>query len=284
MEPINKLLIICGPTATGKTEVAVEFAKKFNGELISADSKQVYRGMDIGTGKDREKIDVPIWLLDVVDPDEEFSFSHWVKLAHEAVGDIVSRNKLPIVVGGTGLYINALIHPPETMDIPPDAGLRKQLRSTSVIELQKMVHPSILQLMNQSDRQNPRRLFRKIEIAKSKKHLHKSKKAFDYLMVGLTAPIPELFKRIDERVDNRLRQGMKEEVSRLIKQYGRDIPAMSALGYQSLENWKQDEHAYAKRQLTWFKKQQDIVWFDIFDPLAKTRMTEQIDSWYTRHT
>jgi len=284
MEPINKLLIICGPTATGKTEVAVTLAKKFNGELISADSRQVYRGMDIGTGKDREKIDVPIWLLDVVNPDAEFSVSHWVKLAHEAVGDIISRNKLPIVVGGTGLYINALIHPPETMDIPPDTGLRKQLKNASIDELQKLVNSEVLQLMNPSDRQNPRRLLRKIEIAKSTKLLHKSKKAFDYLIVGLTAPIPELFKRIDERVDNRIRRGMKEEVSRLIKEYGRDIPAMSALGYQSLENWKQDEHAYAKRQLTWFKKQKDIIWFDITDPAAKTRMTEQIDSWYTRHT
>lgn len=277
-----KLLIICGTTATGKTEFAVAMAKKFNGELISADSRQVYRGMDIGTGKDKDKIDVPVHLIDVVDPDEEFSVSHWLKFAGKAIEDIVRRKKLPIVVGGTGLYIQALIHPPETIDIPPNAVLREQLKHASVNELQQMIDPSVLQLMNNSDRQNPRRLIRKVEIAKAKKSESVEKQEFDYLAIGLTAPLPILFERIDARVDARLKQGMKEEVSQLVREYGRNIPSMSALGYRSLSTWKQDEHSYAKRQLTWFKKQKDIEWFDITDPSMKARMTDRIASWYTR--
>lgn len=284
MEPTIKLLIICGPTATGKTEIAVALAKKLNGELISADSRQVYRGMDIGTGKDKDKIDVPIHLLDVVDPNEEFSVSHWVGLAREAISNIVSRNALPIVVGGTGLYIQALVHPPDTMNIPPDKHLREKLKGALVSDLQGMIDPAILQSMNQSDRQNPRRLIRKIEIAGDTKTLKKQKKEFDALIIGLTAPLPILFDRIDERVDARLRQGMEAEVARLVKEYGRNNPSMSALGYRSLEHWKQDEYAYAKRQLTWFRKQKDIVWFDVTKTDYVAKMTERILSWYTRPT
>ncbi len=127
---MNKLLVICGPTATGKTVLAAEIAKQFNGELVSADSRQVYRSMDICTGKDRP--DVPIWLYDIVDPDEEFSVSQWVVLARGAIADIHKRNKLPIVVGGTGLYIHALLYPFETINIPPDRTLRNKLQALSV--------------------------------------------------------------------------------------------------------------------------------------------------------
>ena len=150
---MGKILIVCGPTATGKTALASQLAKKFDGELISADSRQVYRGMDVVTGKDRP--DVPIWLYDVVNPDEEFSVSHWIKLARRAINDISKRGKLPIIVGGTGLYIHALLHPLETITIPPDRALREQLQEQSVKELQQMLTRGS---MNNSDWNNPRRL------------------------------------------------------------------------------------------------------------------------------
>src|SRR3989344_4958306 len=127
---MTKVLIICGPTATGKTKLAARLAKRFNGELVSADSRQVYRGMDLTTGK--EMPDVPIWLYDVAHPDEDFSVSHWVKLAKDAISDIQKRNKLPIVVGGTGLYIQALLRPFETIDIPPNKKLREKLQKLTV--------------------------------------------------------------------------------------------------------------------------------------------------------
>lgn len=268
---MNKLLVICGPTATGKTALAVLLAKQFNGELVSADSRQVYRGMDICTGKDRP--DVPIWLYDVADPDEEFSVSHWVRLASAAIAGILNRNKLPIVVGGTGLYINALIHPFDMIDIPPNNTLRNKLQSLSVAQLQKMVKRSD---MNDSDWQNPRRLIRKIEIARvqPKSLRGESLKAFDYLMIGLTAPLPVLYARIDKRFAQRLQQGMKKEIERLIKKYGRDFPSMSAIGV--------NEHAYARRQMTWFKKQKGIHWFDVTDPNVSDTVAALVRAWYTR--
>jgi tRNA dimethylallyltransferase len=279
---MNKLLVICGPTATGKTALAVTLAKKFNGELISADSRQVYKGMDIVTGKDRPAStrgestrggpDVPIWLYDVADPDEEFSVSHWVRLARAAIAGIAKRNKLPIVVGGTGLYIHALIHPFETINIPPNMRLRKKLQTMSVVELKAITMQGN---MNQSDWNNPRRLIRKIEIASSKKKAlqGESLKSFDYLMIGLTAPMPILYKRIDERLKKRVRQGMKEEIDILIKKYGRDLPSMTAIGV--------NEHAYARRQLTWFKREKGICWFDVTDRQMQDKVAARVGAWYT---
>jgi tRNA dimethylallyltransferase len=268
---MNKLLIICGPTATGKTALAATFAKKFNGELVSADSRQIYRGMDICTGKDRP--DVPIWLYDVADPDEEFSVSHWVKLANQAIADILKRNKLPIVVGGTGLYINALIHPFETINIPPNQRLRKKFQNMTIQELQNMIARGD---MNQSDWNNPRRLIRKIEIARSKVVIGKPACQYDYLVIGLTAPIPVLYKRIDDRFKKRVRQGMKEEIKILLKKYGKELPSMSAIGL--------NEHAYARRQLTWFKKQKGIHRFDVTDPEHQNRVAAIVAAWYTTAT
>jgi tRNA dimethylallyltransferase len=265
---MNRLLVLCGPTATGKTALAAALAKKFNGELVSADSRQVYRGMDLVTGKDRP--DVPIWLYDIVDPDEEFSVSHWVRLANGAIADILKRNKLPIVVGGTGLYINALIHPFETINIPPDTALRARLQTMSVAELQAMTTRGD---MNQSDWNNPRRLIRKIEIAGSKKGRIKKEEKYDAFVIGLTAPLVILDKCIDERFKKRVRQGMKKEITILFKKYGKELPSMSAIGV--------NEHAYARRQLTWFRGERGISWFDVTDPEHQNKVAAAVAAWYT---
>lgn len=263
---MNKILVICGPTATGKTALAAALAKKCNGELVSADSRQVYRSMDLVSGKDRP--DVPIWLYDVVDPDEEFSVSHWVRLAQAAIVDIQKRKKLPIVVGGTGLYINALIHPFETIDIPPDKNLRS--RNLSVHQLQAMVERGT---MNGSDWNNPRRLIRKIEITRAQQENKRQGCAYDTLMIGLTAPLPVLDARIDKRLNTRLQQGMEKEVASLFKKYKKDLPSMTAIGL--------NEHAYARRQLTWFNKQNDIHWFDVSEKTPVADIEILVGRWYT---
>lgn len=214
---MNKLLVICGPTATGKTRLAARLAKKLNGELISADSRQVYRGNDFETNKQRPN--VPIWLYDVVDPGEEFSVNHWVKLAHKAIADIRKRKKLPIIVGGTGLYIKALLEPFDTIDIPPNKKLRE--KNLPLSQLQKMIRRGN---MNDSDWNNPRRLIRKIETAGRRRKPKQSEQA---IIIGLTAPLPVLYKRMD---------------------------ANCRPFY---------ERAIARRQVTWFKKQKGIHWFDI---------------------
>ena len=231
---MNKLLVICGPTATGKTALAAKLAKTLSGELISADSRQVYRGNDLETNKGRPNI--PIWLYDVADSGEEFSVSHWVKLAREAMKDIQTRGKLPIVVGGSGLYINALLHPFETIDVPPDKTLRD--KKLTLGELQKMVQRGS---MNDSDWNNPRRLIRKIEIAQGK-HLRGDSLQVqkDIVIIGLTAPLPILYKHIDMRLKERIDAGMKAQPT--------------------------NEHSIARKQMTWFKKQKDIHWFDCTSP------------------
>ena len=265
---MDKLLVICGPTATGKTAFSAMLAKKFNGELISADSRQVYRGMDIVTGKDRP--DVPIWLYDVVNPDEEFSVSHWMRLAKQAIEDIQKRNKLPIVVGGTGLYIHALLNPLETIDIPPNQHLRKKLQCITVGELQQMISRGD---MNQSDWNNPRRLIRKIEVAESKIVMQKQLNTFDYLIIGLTASLTELYRRIDKRLEKRTRAGMDVEIASLRARYNRNLPSMSAIGL--------NEHAYARRQMTWFKKMPSVNWFDITSSDYQDAVAEKVARWYT---
>lgn len=264
---MQKVLVICGPTATGKTALATFLAKVVQGELISADSRQVYRGMDLTTGKDRT--DVPIWLYDVVDPDGSFSVSQWVRLAKDAVADIAARGKLPIVVGGTGLYIKALLQPLETIDIPPNEPLRKKLAKLSTEELQAMIPRGD---MNASDWHNPRRLVRRIEIAQAKPSSISEPVPYDSLVIGLTTDMPRLYKRIDQRLQARMDAGMQKEIDMLLAGYDAHLPSMGVIGL--------NEHAYARRQMTWFKKQKNIHWFDIMEKDLETNVTTKVTDWY----
>ncbi len=300
---MNKLLIICGPTATGKTAVAVALAKKFNGELVSADSRQVYRGMDIGTGKDSGSLQgVPIWMYDEVNPDELFSVSQYQKKAKTYIEDIRKRNKLPIIVGGTGLYIQSLIQTVPTSHIKPNSTLREKLEKETLHSLQCIMKEECLHvwgLLNDSDRNNPHRLIRKIEIAKAGvTKLNKPKeKDYDICWIGLTSSFTSLYNRIDKRVERRVKQGMVEEVKKLLKSgYTWDLPSMSALGYRELKDyiegsatmedmiqkWKYDEHGYARRQMTWFKRNNDIHWFDISKDGFEKNIESLVQSWYTQ--
>ena len=259
------LLIITGPTASGKTNLAVSLAKKFDGELISADSRQVYRGMNIGTGKDLQSYnaynvsriayrgkevalpiysisDVPIWLYDVVAPNEEFSVSHYRALATHAIQEIQKKNKLPIVVGGTGLYIQSIIGDMETIDIGRDESLRKTVESYDLLSLQQMLQTEdavVWEKLNESDRKNPRRLVRKIEITRWQKSHEvpdpKKDSSVNAYTVGLTASLPYLYTRIDERVESRMKAGMKAEIITLLeKGYGWDLEAFNTLGYKAV--------------------------------------------------
>ncbi|OGG14406.1 tRNA (adenosine(37)-N6)-dimethylallyltransferase MiaA [Candidatus Gottesmanbacteria bacterium RIFCSPHIGHO2_01_FULL_46_14] len=261
MKPI---LIICGPTGTGKTKLALKLAKKFNGELINADSRQVYRGLDAITGKDRSE-EIPIWLYDVVDTDQEFSVAQFVRLARSAINDIQKRGKLPIVVGGTGFYLRALTQSIDTISIPPNRILRKQLAVLPIEELQKRVSIHRLEKMNNSDRKNPRRLIRAIEVAGTTSPQTVTK--YDALWIGLTMPLPALKKRITERIESRWNKALGE--------VGEDLPPILGAGPllafkhgeiskdEAILKWAVAEYQYAKRQLTWFRKQNGIAWYTI---------------------
>jgi len=326
----RKVLVICGPTAIGKTSTGIFLAKKFNGEIISADSRQVYRGMDIGTGKgirESSKINllaqqadsqlsigkfqigyylikkVPVWLLDLVSPRYQLSVVDWLVCAKKVVGHLWQKNKLPIIVGGTGFYLKVLIDGLDSLGVPPDDVLRQELKKWSLSKLQrrlKQIAPATWNQLNRSDRLNPRRLIRKIEIALKREALDPIKKGrlqADYLLIGLTAPRPVIYRRIDQRVAERLKAGLVEEIKRLLKQgISWQDPGMNTLAYkefrdffenktslsEAVKRWRFDEHRYARRQLTWFKKEKRIHWFDITQPDWREAMVKLIWRWYSK--
>ena len=297
---MNKVLFIIGPTATGKTACAVALAKKFNGELVSADSRQVYRGMDIGTGKDTETLEgIPMHLYDVVSPDEPFNISLYQTKARVCIEDILKRKKLPIIVGGSGLYVHVLLHP-LTIQVEPNETLRNELSILSKEELQKKlqeVGKESWDVLNHSDRENPRRLIRKIEIAMgNQKETKQELCPYDVLQIGLHLDADKLYPRIDARVEKRVSQGVTDEIQTLLDHgYGWDLPSMSSLGYRQwkpyfdglvekasvIEQWKYDEHAYARRQMTWFRKDKTIRWFDIQKSGEVAVIESLVASWYT---
>ena len=315
---MKKLLIISGPTASGKTSLAFSLAKKFDGELISADSRQMYRKMDIVTGKEIDE-KIKTRLIDVVAPDEQFSVSHYYQLAWKAIEDIRQRKKLPIIVGGTGFYIKAVLDGIETMGIAPDWKLRGEFETLTVDQLQeklKQLDAKRWDRMNESDRKNPRRLVRAIEVTTLSGHPERSEGSLanariadkrrdssatpqndiSVLWIGLTVPNTILYQRIDQRVEERLKMGAVEETKELAKKYGWDIPSMTGQGYRQLrgfvegklsleegvKRWKFAEHEYARRQMTWFKKDKRIVWFDISDSKFQEKVEERLREWYDK--
>jgi len=296
---MNKLLVIVGPTASGKTKLAARLAKKFNGELVSADSRQVYRGLDIGTGKDRPK-GVKIWGYDLVRPKEEFSVGQYQKIAIKFISDIQKCGKLPILVGGTGLYVKSVLEGIPTSNIPKNKRLREVLDSLSVGDLYEKL--SVIDSvkaanMNRSDKNNPRRLIRAIEVAQYRNE-HKQKqikhKKYDSMIVGLKVNKDKLEERIKARVKRRIQKGLQNEIRELLKKGVRwEDQSMSSLGYKEwrgclehqegcshvVDIWARNEISYAKRQMVWFKKQKNIEWFGLNEQKA---VEDLVEKWYKK--
>lgn len=320
----NKLLIVCGPTATGKTSLSIKLAQKFNAELISADSRQVYKYMDIGTGKDipeNSKFQIPntklglenigyyeidgvkLWGYDLVEPYDEFSVSHFLTISRKIIKDIYSRGKIPIVVGGTGLYIDALINGIETANVPKNIRLRKELETFTLTEMQESLaslDPFKFAGLNISDRNNPRRLVRAIEVARYKLdnqvESQKNSSEFNVLYVGLTATRNILETKIRNRVEDRLSKGMENEIKKLLKMgVNWENQAMDTLGYgiwndyfvdkdlNKLKSlWIQSECRYAKRQIVWFKRNLKINWFNIENSDYYKSVEITVSRWYSK--
>lgn len=283
MEAKPKLLIILGPTASGKSDLAVQLAEKFNGEVVSADSRQVYKGLDIGTGKiTREEMrGIPHHLLDVVSPYEQYSVSEYKREAEKVIDEILSRRKLPILCGGTGLYIDAVADNILTPETPPNDTLRRELSTKTPTELFSQLQKLDSKRAESIDPKNPRRLIRAIEIASvfgAVPEIPPLPKKYETLKIGLQSDKETLRTRIAARLKGRMEQGMIEESERLHKA-GLSFERMDELGLEyrylakllqgkiTRENMEKELavkiEQYAKRQMTWFKRDKHIQWFSL---------------------
>jgi len=307
---MNKLIIICGPTCSGKTALGIELALRLGGEVVSADSQQVYKGLDIGTAKptEEEKRGVAHHLIDVAEPDELFDAARYVRLADEAIKGILGRGKVPIVVGGTGLYIRALVY--GLAKAPPrDEKVRARLEGLRGEHGTPYLHDMLKEIdIDAASRIRPNdfvRISRALEVFETtgrtitelqKKHGF-LKPRYDCFKIGLELERGELYKRINARVDRMIGEGLAEETRALAKRYGPNCKALMAVGYREMADWmclraategrpydrktddeshrrrgplrppdsvtdliKRNTRRYAKRQMTWFRKEKDIKW------------------------
>ncbi len=279
----TKIVVIVGPTAVGKSDFAVKYAIENNGEIISADSRQVYKGLDIGTGKitQDEMKGIPHHLLDVCEPNEVFNVEKYRELASEAIREIESRGKLPIICGGTGFYIDSLINNVIYPDVPHDRDLRKELENKDANELLEILgklDSEYVGKLNNSEKNNKQRLIRSIEIAKSIgkiPEINKIDSPYDVKWIGLNLSLTELKERIHNRLIKRLESGMIEEVSSLHNN-GMTYERMEELGLEyryisrflngkineeeMIKELESEIFKYAKRQLVWFRRNKDIEW------------------------
>lgn len=283
-----KIIVILGPTASGKSDLAVQLAKKFKGEVISTDSRQVYKDLDIGTGKitKKEMWGVPHHLLDVANPHKQFTASDFVSLTNKAVVQIVNKEKIPILCGGTGFYIDALLGEKQIPEVPPDLELRKKLEKKTVAELFKILQKLDPMRASNIDSKNPRRLVRAIEICntlgkvpsvQNLNYKSEIRNRYEVLKIGVKIDEEELRKKINKRLEKRIKSGMIQEAKKLHKK-GLSYKRMRELGleYRALADLLEEKTTrgtlvgilqkeiwhYAKRQMTYFKKDKTIVWLE----------------------
>ncbi len=287
----QKVIVICGPTASGKTKLSIEIAKKINGEIVSADSMQIYKEMDIGTAKPtiEEMQGIKHYLLDFVSPDKRYSVAEYKKDAINAIDEIVEKNKVPIVVGGTGLYINSLIYGIEYPEIEIDIKYRNELEKTAdepdglrkLYEMAEKIDEEAIKNISPNDK---KRICRVLEIyhstgkTKTQQEIESRKNGpkYDYLIYGLNMDRDKLYDRINKRVDIMIQDGLIEEVKKVASKYKEFPTAMQGLGYKEvleylngdttkekmIEKIKMETRRYAKRQLTWFRRYETIKWID----------------------
>ena len=285
-----KVIVICGPTASGKTGLSIELAKKMDGEIISSDSMQIYQDMNIGTAKPtiEEMEGIKHYLLDFVPPNQKYSVAQFKKDAVQAIETILQKGKVPIIVGGTGLYIDALTKNIEYPKIETDMNYRHELELemkkeglTKLYERAKQIDEQAMQTISQNDQ---KRIMRVLEIyhqtGKTKTQLEKESRMkpipYHYLVFAIQMDRAILYERINIRVDKMIKDGLIEEVENLLKKYQEFPTAMQGLGYKEvatylkgectkeemIEKLKMETRRYAKRQLTWFRKDKEIQWID----------------------
>ena len=293
-----KVIAIAGPTASGKTALSIELAKRLNGEIVSCDSMQIYKDMNIGTAKPtvEEMQGIKHYLIDCISPEHRYSVSEYKKQAIEAIDNIISRGKMPIIVGGTGLYLDALIYGIDFQEIEFDREYREELEEIAKTQegLDKLylkakeIDPEAIKIISNNDK---KRIIRILEIYKAtgKNKTEQNKESlkngvkYDFLVFALNWDRKTLYDRINLRVDLMIEQGLVEEVRNLIKKYQNFPTAMQGLGYKEVvkyfngeftkeemvEEIKKQTRRYAKRQLTWFRKNKNTIWLNGEDGLEQ---------------
>jgi tRNA dimethylallyltransferase len=282
-EPPGRIVAIVGTNASGKSDLAIHLAKKFSGEIVSADSRQVYRGLQLGTGKVslEQRAEIPHHLLDLVNVGEDFSLAHYQRLAYESIDGIIARGALPVMVGGTGLYTQAVIDGYQLVDVPPNPQWRTEIAAKTAEELADMLRAVNPATAARIELHNKRRLIRALEIAyggvaySSTRQQHARYRS---LQLGVTWPRDILCERIDRRLRVRLELGMIDEVRELLKG-GAPAPAVDALGleYRHVLRYLTGAYAseselfeklsmairkFARRQMSWFRRDSRILWLD----------------------
>jgi len=288
----EKLFILTGPTAVGKTDLSIEIAKYFNGEIISADSMQIYKFMDIGTAKikEHEMKGIPHHLIDIILPDEKFTVSNYKKLAMDKISEIDNAGKLPLLVGGTGLYINSLVYELDFASIAPNYSLRQKFEDLAMNFGNDYLHKYLSEVdLVSSHKINPndiKRIIRALEIfettgkpmSEQNKNFRDLNDKYQLSMICLNMDRAKLYERINTRVDIMIEKGLLEEVSSILNMgYDESLISLQAIGYkeiiqyfnnlcsldEAIEKIKQGSRNYAKRQLTWFRRDNRIKWLDV---------------------
>ena len=284
-----KVIVICGPTASGKTSLSISLAKKINGEIVSCDSMQIYKEMDIGSAKPtvEEMQEIKHYFVDFVSPEKRYSVSEYKEDASKAIEEIINKGKTPIIVGGTGLYLNSLIYNIQYNEMEVDLNYRRELEKEAeeyglevLYNRAKEIDPEAMEKVSANDK---KRITRVLEIynatGRNKTELEKKSRKevpYNYLIFGINMERSILYDRINKRVDIMLEQGLIEEVKNLINKYSNMPTAMQGLGYKEvkefldgniskeemIEKIKMETRRYAKRQITWFKRIKNIIWLD----------------------
>ncbi|MFH1662576.1 MAG: tRNA (adenosine(37)-N6)-dimethylallyltransferase MiaA [Chloroflexota bacterium] len=286
---MNNLIAIVGPTGVGKSQLALHLAHNLDGEIVSADSRQIYQYMDIGTAKiERQELSlVPHHLIDIIKPDELFSLAQYQQLASKAIDDIYRRQKLPLLVGGSGQYLWSVVEGWGIPKVPPDPELRRKLEEKAARGGGEELYRELLMrdpvAARRVDRHNIRRVIRALEVSKTNNQprQHKPEKSTPYntLIIGLMMDRNELYHRIDFRIDRMIERGLAEEVKKLMNMgYNLDLPSMSSIGYRQIGEFLKDKttleaaiqqikfesHRLVRQQYNWFSPKDDrIRWFDV---------------------
>lgn len=297
----EKVAVIIGPTAVGKTKLSIDLAKALNGEIISGDSMQIYRTMDIGTAKvTTDEMDgIPHYMIDIKDPEDSFSVAEFQESVRKCIREITERGKLPIIVGGTGLYIQSVLFDYQFTDEAGDATYREQMEKLALEHGVEYVHKKLQEVDPESAERihanNVRRVIRALEIfhttgEKMSNQLEKQENEllYDVSLIGLTMDREMLYDRINLRVNLMIEQGLLEEVKGLHERGVRDCQSIQAIGYKEIYDYfenrvsleeavsqlKTNSRRYAKRQLTWFRNKMDVTWFDVTDGEKRQKFSD----------